>query len=229
MRASIIVPLYNRWDLTEACMTSVHRTTSTHHELILVDNASTDFTAKAIVDIRNPINRGFATACNQGAEAASGDVLVFLNNDTIAHDGWLDALLYTIGAGATIAGPLLVYPDGKTQSAGIDVDFTQPPGAEARNRQGDHDESEQVDAVTGACLAIRRSDFELFGGFDESYWNGYEDVDLCLAARAAGGTVVYEPTSVVTHLESQSGPERWTGVAANVARLRSKWEAHPWQ
>jgi GT2 family glycosyltransferase len=97
------------------------------------------------------------------------------------------------------------------------------------NRQGDHPHSEQVDAVTGACLAIRRTDFEMLGGFDECYWNGYEDVDLCLTARAYGGTVVYEPASVVIHHESQSGPERWTGVAANVARLRDKWEHHAWQ
>jgi GT2 family glycosyltransferase len=229
VRASIIIPLYNRWDLTEACVRALHKTVPLNHEIILVDNASTDFTAKAIVDVRNPINRGFAVACNQGAEHASGDVLVFLNNDTQPTPGWLEHLLYAVGSGAMIAGPLLVYPTGETQSAGIGIDFAEPPGREAVNRQGDHPRSEQVDAVTGACLAIRRTDFEMLGGFDEGYWNGYEDVDLCLTARAAGGTVVYEPASVVIHHESQSGPERWTGVAANVARLRDKWEHHAWQ
>jgi hypothetical protein len=123
--------------------------------------------------------------------------------------------------GATIAGPLLVYPDGRTQSAGIDVDFTQPPGAEARNRQGDHDESEQVDAVTGACLAIRRSDFELFGGFDEGYWNGYEDVDLCLAARAAGASRLAGrlPTRGCTSWMRRCSRCRWAYLG------RSTWAA----
>jgi O-antigen biosynthesis protein len=91
---------------------ALHQTVPLNHEIILVDNASTDFTAKAIVDVRNPINRGFAVACNQGAEHASGDVLVFLNNDTQPTPGWLERLLYAIGSGAMIAGPLLVYPDG---------------------------------------------------------------------------------------------------------------------
>jgi GT2 family glycosyltransferase len=133
-------------------------------------------------------------------------------------------------------GAKLLYPSGKVQHAGVGLGIGGVAGHLFYNAGADDPGYfgrlqlvSKVSAVTGACLAIRRSDFELFGGFDEGYWNGYEDVDLCLAVRAAGGTVVYEPTSVVTHLESQSGPERWTGVAANVARLRDKWEAHQWQ
>lgn len=72
-------------------------------------------------------------------------------------------------------------------------------------------------------MAVRRDVFFRHGGFDEEYWNGYEDVDFCLTVRRAGGTVRFEPASVVTHHESASGPARWAGVHRNIRRLQEKW------
>jgi GT2 family glycosyltransferase len=80
-----------------------------------------------------------------------------------------------------------------------------------------------VEAVTGACLAVRRDVFFKHGGFDVGYRNGYEDVDFCLTVRAAGGRIVYDPMSVVTHVESASGPARWAHFRGNVARLQERW------
>ena len=213
---SVIIPLFNRDDLTERCLAAIERHTP-EVEVVLVDNASTDSTRHRDVAVRNDTNLGFARACNQGAEAATGDTLVFLNNDTEVHAGWLDPLEQALGQ-YDIAGSRLVYPDGTLQHAGIVVDFTQQPGLEARGVQTD-EPSREVDAVTGACLAIMADDFDRLGGFDEGFWNGYEDVDLCLRA----GPVWYCADSTVTHLESQSGPERWTAVRENVMRLRAKW------
>lgn len=207
MTVSIVIPLFNRWDMTERCLASLQGVDA---EVILVDNGSTDETADHEVTIRNPRNRGFAKACNQGARAATGDHLIFLNNDTEPQRGWLEPLLLD-----RIAGPKLIYPDGSIQSAGIEVDFTLPPGQEATNRQQDAPGG-PVAAVTGACLVIPR---DLFDGFDEGFWNGYEDVDLCLRHQC-----VYVPESVVIHQESQSDrTERFKAVGANVARLRGKW------
>jgi GT2 family glycosyltransferase len=79
-----------------------------------------------------------------------------------------------------------------------------------------------VTAVTAAVMAVRRAAWDQVGGFDEGYWNGYEDVDLCLRLRAAGWSVFYEPASTLVHAESVSGPERFSAAAANIARLQ-RW------
>ena len=72
-------------------------------------------------------------------------------------------------------------------------------------------------------MAVRRATFDELGGFDTAYWNGNEDVDLCLRIGARGGLVVYRPESVVIHHESQSGPERWARVGDNVRLLTERW------
>ena len=216
-RVSVVVPLYNRWDLTTACIDALNRC-GDPIELVLVDNGSTDDTAGQRVAVRNDRNRGFAVACNQGAAYASGDVLVFLNNDTEPQPGWLGPLVAGLDH-ATIAGARLLYPDGRVQHEGVEVDFSRPYGLEAWGVTEGNMPSRRVPAVTGACLAIRRDDFMRLGGFDDGYWNGYEDVDLCLRAGGAW----YAGESVVIHHESASGPERWRAVTENVQRLRSKW------
>lgn len=220
---SIIVPLFNQWPYTRRCLETLEATTS-GYELVTVDNGSTDDTRNHPATIRNAKNLGFAVACNQGAAAATGDVLVFLNNDTEPTDGWLEPLVEALHEGYGIAGSKLVYPHGLIQHAGVTVDLALPPGQEARGVQTD-EPSRDVDAVTGACLAIHRDLFMDLGGFDERFWNGYEDVDLCLKALAAGYPIRYCRESVVVHHESKSGPERWSKVRENVMWLREKWSA----
>lgn len=221
MNASIVIPLFNRWDMTERCLAALDGIDA---EIVTVDNGSTDETSQADVTIRNPENRGFAVACNQGARAASGDVLVFLNNDTEPHPGWLDALLAVIARPHVVAvGPKLVYPDGTVQCAGVGVDFSKPFGAEAWNITQDAPRGE-AQALTGACMAVRADAFFEVGGFDRGYWNGYEDIDLCLALREQGGRLMYEPSAVVMHHESASDQtERFRAARTNIARLRAKW------
>lgn len=217
MSVSIIIPLFNRWDMTEACLAALAET-APDAEIITVDNGSTDATRLYDCTVRNPRNRGFAVACNQGARRASGTRLVFLNNDTEPQPGWLEPL--RIG---DIAGPLLTYADGSVQSAGITVDFSAEPGLEAVNRTGGLIAG-PVDAVTGACLSISRTCWDACGGFDEGFYNGYEDVDLCLTARDKGYRVLFHPESVVIHHESQSDlTERFRAAPQNIARLRDKW------
>lgn len=220
---SIVVPLYDQWPYTQRCLEAIEDTTRMPYELVLVDNGSCDDTADHPVQVRNEHNRGFAVACNQGAAYARGDIVVFLNNDTEPHDGWLDAILAEFDdPDVGVVGAKLVYPHGLIQHSGVVVDLTLPPGQEARGLQEDLP-ARDVDAVTGACLAIRPGLFWMVGGFDMGFWNGYEDVDLCLKTLAAGYRIRYTPDAVVTHHESKSGPERWTKVRENVQRLRSKW------
>jgi GT2 family glycosyltransferase len=227
MTITVIIPTYNRLELTQNCLASIQRHDPID-EIIIVDNGSEDGTAK-IATIANADNLGFAAACNQGAAEATSDYLIFLNNDTIVHPNWTGIIDHlaaddTIGA----AQPKLLYPDCTIQCAGIAVDLQRPPGQEAWNIQHEWSkELTQVAAVTGACLAIRRTTFWQVGGFDIGYWNGYEDVDLSLALVQDGYRNVYDPRLTVTHLESQSGAERWSAVAENVTRLRTKWSQKP--
>lgn len=223
MSTSIIVPLFNQWSLTKACVDSV-LDTADDAELVLVDNGSTDDTrheAEADVVVRFATNRGFAAGCNAGARVASGDRLVFLNNDTVCHPGWLEPLVTKLERPVGVTGARLVYPDGSLQHAGVGL-RKQRGILEAYNIL-DEQPGGVVDAVTGACLAVRRDLFEALGGFDEGYYNGYEDVDFCLRVRMAGWSVEYVPASTVTHLESASGPERWRAVQHNVRRLNERW------
>jgi GT2 family glycosyltransferase len=224
LTATIVIPVYDRLDLTWACLEALYDATD-EYELIVVDNGSSEDVRNLDgpdILIRNHNNRGFAVACNQGAALGSGDVVVFLNNDTEPREGWLKPLLDALkGPNVAVVGPTLVYPDGRLQHAGID---TRGSGAsfEAYNVQeprlfGD------VKAVTGACLAVKRDVFAELGCFDEGFVNGYEDVDFCLRARDAGYRVVYTPDSVVMHHESASGPARWSHVRENVARLQKRW------
>lgn len=223
MTISVIIPCFDRFELTQQCLLSISKADPIL-EVVLVDNGSSDATACLDVAVRNDRNEGFASGCNQGAKAASGDILIFLNNDTIVRPGWTKFAYQCEDPEVGCAGPKLLYPDGSIQHAGVGIDFTRPWGLEAFNILDDWtDEPSEVDGVTGACLAIRRELFLGFGGFDEGYWNGYEDVDLCLQSLAAGRSNVYDPRSTITHLESQSGQERWTAVSANIARLREKW------
>lgn len=208
--ASVIIPVYGDPALLANCLNTI----GTVPELILVDNAQGNWDCSQALVIRNPRNTGFAVACNQGAALAAGELLVFLNVDTEPTPGWLDPL---VASPHDITGSRLLYPDGRVQHAGIWLD--RPDGILTAHNYTTEQPAGEREAVTGACMAVRRETFYKLGGFDTGYWNGYEDVDLCLRAGYAGHTIWYEPASTVVHLESATGPERWTGVQQNIARL----------
>ena len=97
--ATIVIPVWNQWELTRACLESLRPTLGVRDQVVIVDNGSEDGTAAGLLHyswatvITNEVNRGFAVACNQGAAAATRDVVVFLNNDTLVPGHWLDGLL----------------------------------------------------------------------------------------------------------------------------------------
>jgi GT2 family glycosyltransferase len=163
----------------------------------------------------------FAENCNKGADEADGDLLLFLNDDCQVLTGWLDALVEAFNSPTVgIAGSKLVYPDGRIQHAG--VGFRDNGGLEAYNLLEDLP-TRDVNAVTGACFAIRADLFTDIGGFDETFRNGYEDVDLCLRVLLAEWRIRYVAESVVIHHESQSGAARWAHVRDNIALLQERW------
>lgn len=239
---SIIIPLYNSVEFTLQCLNALtQHTPPDSYELILVDNASSDGTLHlfktlptSVITIRNATNLGFAHACNQGAAAARGNYLLFLNNDTEPQERWLEQLIAMLKSDDSIGavGSKLLFPDGTIQHAGVlvtenqtipdlllprHVFYGQPSDTPQANRPMEYK------ALTAACLMIRRDLFDDVGGFDEGYWNGYEDVDLCFKLGEKGWKLAYQPASVLIHHESKSGKERFTKVDHNIQRLHEKW------
>ncbi len=238
---SVIIPVWNRCELTRQCVEALATTTDdVSWELIVVDNHSTDDTASFLSTlggdvqiIRNQENLGFAKACNQGARAARGKYLVFLNNDTIPQSNWLQPLVSEVEEHPEvgIVGSKLLFSDGSVQHAGVVRDCQGfLPYHIYKSFPGDHpavNQRREFQIVTAACLLIRRSLFEEVGGFDEGYVNGFEDADLCLKVIERGYLVVYQPRSVVVHLENQT-PGRKANEDANAARFLDRWGAQWW-
>ncbi len=232
---SIVIPVFNAAHLTQQCLEAIRAyTPDVRYEIVVVDNASTDFTPELLSTspdvrcIRNEQNQGFAVACNQGAAIAQGEYVLFLNNDTIPRAGWLRPLIEVLQSKPTIgiAGSKLIYPQsGLIQHAGVAVTPDGNPINMYRLFPADLPEanvSRIMPGVTGASLMMRTRQFLELGGFDERYLNGYEDVDLCLRARQVGLASYYCHTSEFDHFESMT-PGRQTFDAVNNKLLRSEW------
>lgn len=186
-------------------------------------------------------NFGYATACNAGAEAARGAVLLMLNSDVIpAARGWLQPMLSALAAepGCVAVGPKLLFEDGSLQHAGLF--FERGPGGEWFNNHyykgyPRHYPAAQrmrkVPGVTGAALCVRRDAYESVGGFSTDYMIGdYEDSDLCLKLRAEGGEIAYVPAAELYHFERQSirdhsGYTRSLASAYNRGTHHARWAA----
>jgi GT2 family glycosyltransferase len=235
--ASIVIPCFNKAELTAECLKSVYATADpSTYEMIIIDNGSSDATRLISGEsdwfhvIRNDTTVGSAKARNQGIQAARSDLIVFLNNDIVAVEGWLESILSILdhepGVGAV--GARLLQPNGTIQHAGIDVIVDDTIRCHGRylGMPANHPEASvlaSVQAVTGAAIAVRRAALDQVGGFWEEYWNGHEDVDLCLGFRDAGWDIVYEPACTLIQSESQSGPERYSRYQHNVDTLNARW------
>jgi len=245
---SIIIPVFNKVSYTQSCLQQLSKTLPPYFngEIIVVDDASSDGTADLLEQwacadernktLRNSENLGFVTSCNRGAEFAQGDILIFINNDTLPLAGWLPPLLHILRdkpeAGAV--GGKLVYPDGTLQEAG-GVIFSDGQGCnfgkldKAANAPL-YNFLREVDYCSGALLATRRALFMELGGFDTRFIPAYyEDVDYCFSLRERGYCVYYQPESVIVHFEGiSSGTDLETGVkshqVANRIRFLEKWQ-----
>ncbi|HEX4122408.1 MAG TPA: glycosyltransferase [Verrucomicrobiae bacterium] len=240
---TVVIPTFNKIELTRKCLEALRASTpAPRHDIIVVDNGSTDGTqeflraeeaAGRLRAILNTENVGFAKACNQGAAAAFGRYIAFLNNDTEPQANWLGPLFSLVEGdpSVAVAGSKLLYPNGTIQHAGVALAdcWDHDPLLAFHlfaNEKADFPLANQrrvYQAVTAASMLVRKTCFDEVGGFDEQYWNGYEDVDLCLRLRQRGWLAVYEPASVVIHHESQSGPERFRRVGENIELFHRKW------
>jgi O-antigen biosynthesis protein len=244
---SIIIPCHNGRPQTTACLQTLCETlpSAFRGEIIVVDDASSDGTDvwldelasrdSRIKVLRNTTNRGFLRSVTRGAEAADGDMLLFLNNDTVLLPRWLPPLLRVFAERNDVGavGGRLLYPDGRLQEAG---GLVFDDGSAWKLGYGELDPEasiysylREVDYCSGCLLATPRVLFDELGGFDERYAPGfYEDTDYCLAVRKHGLRVIYQPECTIVHVEGgtagtdlERGPKRYQ--VANQKKFERKW------
>lgn len=214
MTVSAVLVSFNDRDRLRTCLSSL-RKQEPAAEVIVVDNASTDGSGELVAStfsearwIGLPENSGFGKANNAGARVAKGEALLFLNTDTVVPPGAVSALSARLASGPDIAavGPALVRPSGRYQ-----VSFGRSVGLSGQTVQKFllnplHERTlprssrvRSVGWLSAACLLCRRSAFEAAGGFDEEFFLYFEDIDLCVRLRKAGGRLLFDPGVKVVH------------------------------
>jgi GT2 family glycosyltransferase len=224
---SIIVPTKDQLALLQRCLDSLLGTTRyPAFEVIVVDNDSQTDAAQAYLAtlaagadarvrvLRHPGAFNFSAMNNRAADIANGAYLVLLNNDTEVVDPyWLTTLMrHGVCSDVGVVGPLLVFPDGRIQHAGVVLGLLGPAehpftGADpdAPGYLGRAQAQQDYSAVTGACLLTRTALYRQLGGLDETRFAvSYNDIDYCLRARAAGYRTVWTPLTRLIHVSSAS-------------------------
>lgn len=235
--SSVIIPVFNQWSLTRACLKALAATIAGKAvEVIVIDNASSDATPEACPFLgkqlfgtafryhRSSTNLNFGPASNLGAKLAKGKFLIFLNNDTIPLQGWYQPLIDDFLSWPDIAatGPLLLYPESEpfgftVQHLGVFVSPILRVGHLYEGIPADCALAKKrrfFQIITAACMVMRRSLFMEAGLFDENYVNGFEDVDLCARLSAKGYRMTVNPQARVVHHTSQT-PGRHQHEEAN--------------
>jgi len=239
MDLSIVIVSFNARADLERCLQALRDAPPARsHELIVVDNASSDGSADAarrqgVRVIDTGANLGFARGTNIGIRASSGANLLLLNSDTIVPAGAIDRLLdvFDLHPDVAVAGPRLVDAGGRAE---LSFGRMVGPLNELRQKHATGVDSatrqEQFpDWVSGACLLVRRSDAEAAGLLDERYFMYLEDVDFCAAIRARGRRVMFVPGVEVVHLRGQSVKAAAGGTARAYRRSQLAFYAkhHP--
>lgn len=243
-KVSIVIVNFNQANLTLACISSiVEHTTSCEYEIIVVDNASDANEAEILARASHQFkivhlerNMFFGEPSNIGAELASGDLVLFLNNDIKVTPRWIEPLIATLETGycAGAVGAKILHPNNELLEAGGVV---RPDGWGIQI--GKHrmklpaefiDATRITDYCSGACLLMRRQVFLDLGGFDPIFDPAYfEDIDLAIRLRSIGLYSYYCGASVVYHEESATSTRIWSVeerggyIAENHRRLMQRW------
>jgi len=175
-RATIIIPVWNAWETTQACLDSLRGTISPNDEVVVVNNGSSDETEKRlrlypwVKVLSNTDNLGFANACNQAVEASESEIVVFLHNDTLLTHRWIERLIAPLtDTEIAAAGAMSNYTSSASQ---LVKEISCPPGDLGQLREfsntwsrSHHGSLDQVEYLAEPCIAVRKSTFEAVGGF----------------------------------------------------------------
>ena len=240
---STIIVNYNAGEFLRSCVDSLLNC-PLETEVIVVDNASTDHSLDALAGlpnvqiIKNATNVGFATACNVGIRVASAPFLLFLNPDCFFKPDTLIRLLEAMRFDERVGmvGGLLVNPDGTEQAGGRRAmptpwrSFVRAFGL-ARfadrwprlffdfhlHKQPLPNHNIEVEAISGACMMVRREAIQDVGEWDERYFLHCEDLDWCMRFRQKGWKILFVPSARVTHA---------LGVSSRSRPIFVEWHKH---
>jgi N-acetylglucosaminyl-diphospho-decaprenol L-rhamnosyltransferase len=227
----VVIPVFNRWDLTQSCLNHLRQQTIPHTATVS-DNGSTDGTPQCVRDefpeahvVELGENTGFTVACNRGVGTGDGDIVVLLNNDVECRPDFLERLvapLATDDAIGSVAALLLMPGEEHIESFGLAVD---PTFAGYPRLRGSHTTSAQaieplLIGPSGAAGAYRRIAWEQVGGLDEGVFAYGEDVDIALRLRAAGWKAASARDAVAIHVGSATATTRsaWQRYQGGFAR-----------
>jgi GT2 family glycosyltransferase len=210
-RVTVLIPNWNGHRFLEECLEALSEQDYRDFETLLVDNGSTDgsvellrerFPGVRVLELGE--NRGFAGAMNEGIGAAGAPLVAFLNNDTRVDPAWLGELVACLDrhpAAAAAASKLLVYESRRMDGAGDCLGRMFLPHPRGHGRPDDDRFAEEVEVfgATGGASLWRGDVVAELGGFDESFFAYFEDVDLSFRTQLAGHEIWYAPRSVVLH------------------------------
>ena len=214
MRATVIIPTFNGRELLTEALEHLERQTIAH-DVVVVDNASTDGTAQLLADrfphvtlVRMSENTGFGRAVNAGVAASNTEAVVLINNDVLCAPDFLERLLEPLHAEdvSMVAGVLLQHdrPD-LVDSAGIELDTTLRSWDSFWNRPvTEVDGARNPVGPCGGAAAFRTDAFRAVGGFDETFFAYWEDVDLALRLHLAGHCCVRAVGARALHKHGQT-------------------------
>ena len=248
-KASIVIPTKDRWDLLGPCLESLWLSDWPTEllDVVVVDNGLTDRKTLAMLEkleserkirvIRDASQFNWSRLNNLAAHDSDGELLVFLNNDTEVDDpAWLKKLaVHALRPGVGAVGCKLLYPDRTVQHGGVIAGIQGVAGHAHLFIQADEggycnlaNLDHEVSAVTGACLAVTRTNFELAGGFNEGFRVAFNDIVFCFTLHTLGLRNVYVSDPLLIHHESKSRgfddtPEK---LALQQAEARRTWGIH---
>jgi glycosyltransferase involved in cell wall biosynthesis len=248
-KVSLVILTRDKVALLRQCIDSLlDKTSYENYEIVVVDNGSIDPETFAYFDritkhrnvkvVRSDSPFNFSALNNAGVKHCTGEVLGFLNNDLQFTKGdWLGKMVaQAVRAEVGAVGARLLFPNNLLQHGGVILGIG---GVAGHNHKGRPKEdpgyfnrailSQNLSAVTAACLLMRRDVFNRINGFDEALSVAFNDVDLCLRIRQAGFRVVYEPGAELYHHESASRgyentPEKFARFEREIASMKDRWK-----
>ena len=248
-RVSLVILTRDKVKLLKQCVdTLLAKTSYKNYEVVIVDNGSIEpetfayfeqlkkYPQVKVVRDQRPFN--FSALNNSGVTHCSGDVLGFLNNDLeFTKPDWLEKMVaQAVRKEVGAVGARLLFPNNLLQHGGVIIGIG---GVAGHNHKGRPREdfgyfnrailSQNLSAVTAACLVMRREVFDTIRGFDEQLSVAFNDVDLCLRIRKAGFKIVYEPEAELYHHESASRgyentAEKFARFEREVETMKTRWK-----
>lgn len=238
---SIVILTFNELSVTKECVESIALFTPEDHEIIFIDNGSTDGTVKWLRGlvgknkhyrlIENGRNLGFSKGCNQGIEASRGEYILLLNNDVVVSENWLSGLhqCHRYAPQAGIIGPMtnnISGPQKVVDEAYQSVKDLEPYCAAFRNQY--RHRRIPFSRIVGFCMLFRRSLADEIGFLDESFGTGnFEDDDYCLRAELAGYKNYIAGDVFIHHYRSRSfianKIDNRAAISGNKSVMDQKW------